>query len=200
MSLCFTVYYIICLILFSLNVNFNILDIFFFLSGHFYPSFFHIRHQIFRSDLFSRILEIYFCHCSCFLCGSSSGCRLLNFFLYFSLCLSIFDLKQKSYPLLIWIVGTVPLLFMGNYYITFALGIILAILSYMKHLNIGEGDFLYLASASLIFPFSKILLTIELACLLGLAYFLIRRNLKECIAFVPFLFLGIVLLTFYSIV
>ena len=114
----------------------------------------------------------------------------VTYFLYFSLCLSIFDLKHKSYPLLIWIVGTVPLLFMGNYYITFALGIILAILSYMKHLNIGEGDFLYLASASLIFPFSKILLIIEIACLLGLTYFLLRRNLKEYIAFVPFLFLG----------
>jgi len=124
----------------------------------------------------------------------------VTYFLYFSLCLSIFDLKHKSYPLLIWIVGTVPLLFMGNYYITFALGIILAILSYMKHLNIGEGDFLYLASASLIFPFSKILLIIEIACLLGLAYFLLRRNLKECIPFVPFLFLGILLLTFYSII
>ena len=54
----------------------------------------------------------------------------VTYFLYFSLCLSIFDLQHKSYPLLIWIVGTVPLLFMGNYYITFALGIILAILSY----------------------------------------------------------------------
>jgi len=124
----------------------------------------------------------------------------VSYFLYFSLCLSIFDLKHKSYPLLIWIVGTVPLLFMGNYYLTFASGITLAILSYMKHLNIGEGDFLYLASASLIFPFSKILLIIEIACLLGLAYFLLRRNLKECIAFVPFLFLGMILLTFCSIV
>ena len=27
----------------------------------------------------------------------------VTYFLYFSLCLSIFDLKQKSYPLLIWI-------------------------------------------------------------------------------------------------
>lgn len=124
----------------------------------------------------------------------------VTYFLYFSLCLSIFDLKHKSYPLLIWIVGTVPLLFMGHYYLSFALGIILAILSYMKHLNIGEGDFLYLASASLIFPFSKILLIIEIACLLGLAYFLLQRNLKECIAFVPFLFLGILLLTFCSII
>ncbi|WP_455445291.1 prepilin peptidase [Streptococcus salivarius] len=124
----------------------------------------------------------------------------VTYFLYFSLCLSIFDLKHKSYPLLIWIVGTVPLLFTSNYYLTFAFGIILAILSYMKHLNIGEGDFLYLASASLIFPFSKILLIIEIACLLGLAYFLLQRNLKECIAFVPFLFLGVVLLIFYSIV
>ena len=85
----------------------------------------------------------------------------VTYFLYFSLCLSIFDLRHKSYPLLIWIVGTVPLLFMGNYYLTFALGITIATLSYMKHLNIGEGDFLYLASASLIFSFSKILLILR---------------------------------------
>mgnify|MGYP002224222691 FL=1 len=111
-----------------------------------------------------------------------------------------FWLKHKSYPLLIWIVGTLPLLFMGNHYLTFTLGLILAIISYIKRLNIGEGDFLYLASASLIFPLSKTLLIIEIACLLGLAYFLLRRNLKEYIAFVPFLFLGIVLLTFCSIV
>ena len=124
----------------------------------------------------------------------------VTYFLYFSLCLSIFDLKHKSYPLLIWIVGTLPLLFMGNHYLTFTLGLILAIISYIKRLNIGEGDFLYLASASLIFPLSKTLLIIEIACLLGLAYFLLRRNLKEYIAFVPFLFLGIVLLTFCSIV
>ena len=79
---------------------------------------------------------------------------------------------------------------MGNHYLTFTLGLILAIISYIKRLNIGEGDFLYLASASLIFPLSKTLLIIEIACLLGLAYFLLRRNLKEYIAFVPFLFSG----------
>ena len=141
-----------------------------------------------------------FCGGICLLDFYGFLCLEVTYFLYFSLCLSIFDLKHKSYPLLIWIVGTVPLLFMGNYYLSFALGIILAILSYMKHLNIGEGDFLYLASASLIFPFSKILLIIEIACLLGLAYFLLQRNLKECIAFVPFLFLGILLLTFCSII
>ena len=49
MSLCFTVYYIVCLVLFWFYVNFNILDVFFFLSGHLYPSFLNIRHQIFGS-------------------------------------------------------------------------------------------------------------------------------------------------------
>ena len=94
----------------------------------------------------------------------------VTYFLYFSLCLSIFDLKHKSYPLLIWIVGTVPLLFMGNYYLSFALGII-SHPSYMKHLNIGKEIFSTAASASLIFPFSKILLIIEIACLIGLLLF-----------------------------
>ena len=51
----------------------------------------------------------------------------VTYFLYFSLCLSIFDLKHKSYPLLIWIVGTLPLLFMGNHSLTFTLGLRLAI-------------------------------------------------------------------------
>ena len=81
----------------------------------------------------------------------------VTYFLYFSLCLSIFDLKHKSYPLLIWIVGTVPLLFMGNYYITFALGIILAILSYMKHLNMLFGCLrvLFLSKCLTYFPIFK---------------------------------------------
>ena len=119
----------------------------------------------------------------------------VTYFLYFSLCLSIFDLKQKSYPRLIWIVGKVPLLFMSNYYLTFAIEIILAFLSFIKHLNIGEGDFLYLASASLIFPLSQILLAVEIACLLGLGYYFLRRKLKESIAFVPFLFVGLLLIS-----
>ena len=72
-----------------------------------------------------------------------------TYLLLFSLCVTIFDLKNKSYPLLIWILGTLPLFCLGNHYLTFALGISLAALSYIKHLNIGEGDFLYLASVSL---------------------------------------------------
>ena len=119
----------------------------------------------------------------------------VTYFLYFSLCLSIFDLKNQSYPLLIWVIGTLPLIWMGNDYLTFALGISLAILSYLKHLNIGEGDFLYLASASLIFPLSQILLAIEIACLLGLGYYFLRRKFKESIAFVPFLFVGLLLIS-----
>lgn len=136
-----------------------------------------------------------FCGIVCLLYFCDFLSLKVTYFLYFSLCLTIFDLKHKSYPLLIWIVGTLPLLFVGNHYLTFALGITLAILSYIKHLNIGEGDFLYLASASLIFPLSQILLAIEIACLLGLVYYFLRRKLKESIAFVPFLFVGLLLLS-----
>ena len=117
-----------------------------------------------------------------------------TYLLFFSLCLTIFDLKNKSYPLLIWILGTLPLLCLGN--LTFSLGISLAVLSYIKRLNIGEGDFLYLASVSLIFPFSKILIAIELACSFGLMYFLVRKNPNETVAFVPFLFISVLILTF----
>ena len=116
-----------------------------------------------------------------------------TYLLFFSLCLTIFDLKNKSYPLLIWILGTLPLLCLGNHYLTFSLGISLAVLSYIKRLNIGEGDFLYLASVSLIFPFSKILIAIELACSFGLMYFLVRKNPNETVAFVPFLFISVLI-------
>ena len=102
-----------------------------------------------------------------------------TYLLFFSLCLTIFDLKNKSYPLLIWILGTLPLLCLGNHYLTFSL-----------------GDFLYLASVSLIFPFSKILIAIELACSFGLMYFLVRKNPNETVAFVPFLFMSVLILTF----
>ena len=115
-----------------------------------------------------------------------------TYLLFFSLCLTIFDLKNKSYPLLIWILGTLPLLCLGNHYLTLSL----AVLSYIKRLNIGEGDFLYLASVSLIFPFSKILIAIELACSFGLMYFLVRKNPNETVAFVPFLFMSVLILTF----
>ena len=119
-----------------------------------------------------------------------------TYLLFFSLCLTIFDLKNKSYPLLIWILGTLPLLCLGNHYLTFSLGISLAVLSYIKRLNIGEGDFLYLASVSLIFPFSKILIAIELACSFGLMYFLVRKNPNETVAFVPYLFISGLNITF----
>lgn len=120
------------------------------------------------------------------------------YFIIFSLCLTLFDLKHQSYPLVIWLFGTTPLIFLGNFYLTFTLGLALAILACLKHLNIGEGDFLYLASASLIFPFSQILLAIEIACLLGLIYFLVSKDLKQKIAFVPFLFVSILFLTFIT--
>ncbi|MBW7820624.1 prepilin peptidase [Streptococcus thermophilus] len=119
-----------------------------------------------------------------------------TYLLFFSLCLTIFDLKNKSYPLLFWILGTLPLLCLGNHYLTFSLGISLAVLSYIKRLNIGEGDFLYLASVSLIFPFSKILIAIELACSFGLMYFLVRKNPNETVAFVPFLFFSVLFVSF----
>ena len=119
-----------------------------------------------------------------------------TYLLFFSLCLTIFDLKNKSYPLLIWILGTLPLLCLGNHYLTFSLGISLAVLSYIKRLNIGEGDFLYLASVSLIFPFSKILIAIELACSFGLMYFLVRKNPNETVAFVPILFMIVIIINF----
>ena len=118
-----------------------------------------------------------------------------TYLLFFSLCLTIFDLKNKSYPLLIWILGTLPLLCLGNHYLTFSLGISLAVLSYIKRLNIGEGDFLYLASVSLIFPFSKILIAIELACSFGLMYFLVRKNPNETVAFVPFIVISVLIRT-----
>ena len=134
------------------------------------------------------ILSQLFLRFKCRLCQSSIPYRYL--------CLTIFDLKNKSYPLLIWILGTLPLLCLGNHYLTFSLGISLAVLSYIKRLNIGEGDFLYLASVSLIFPFSKILIAIELACSFGLMYFLVRKNPNETVAFVPFLFISVLILTF----
>lgn len=128
----------------------------------------------------------------------SGGLFLLNFvgyislvelgFLLLSLCLSLYDLKAHSFPLTVWLISSLPfLLLIKNHFLVFLLFLALAFLTYLAKLPFGEGDFLYLAIASLVFPLNLCLIGIELACLLGLFYYLIQEKRNVPIPFIPFL-------------
>lgn len=116
-------------------------------------------------------------------------------FLLFSLCLAIYDVKTQSFPLVIWLVMT-PffLLLMKQPLVIFFLFLTLAVLSFLKNLPLGEGDLLYLATSSLIFPFNHSLMAIEIACLLGLAYYGLQKDKTITIPFIPFLALGFLMI------
>ncbi|MGT2908189.1 prepilin peptidase [Streptococcus dentiloxodontae] len=118
-----------------------------------------------------------------FFLGFLSMAELLLLFL--SLCLSIYDLESQTFPLTIWIIGTLPLMFLGiiNSWLTLFLS--LALFAYCYNVKIGEGDFLYLASLSFIFTGQDLLYIIEIACLLGISFALIFKEKR--LPFVPFL-------------
>ncbi|VUW94213.1 Uncharacterised protein [Streptococcus pasteurianus] len=119
-------------------------------------------------------------------------CALLSldqvFILFFSTTLSLYDLKRQEFPLLVWLLPSIFLLFVTPIN---ALAIILlafGIMAELIDLKIGSGDFFYLASLSLLLDVQTILWIIELGSLSGIIYYFFQTNKR--IPFVPFLFLG----------
>lgn len=109
------------------------------------------------------------------------------------LYLLVYDCKHQAYPLLLWLIS-----FAGSLFLTPPNGLTLTLLilagfAQLGYIPIGTGDFLYLANASLILGFSHLLGTIQIACLTGLLAFVFRQE-KKSIPFIPFIFLGLVLI------
>ena len=111
------------------------------------------------------------------------------------LYLAIYDQRNQSYPLIIWIVGFVlTCCFALPNWVTLLL-LSLAYLAQNQIIPIGAGDFLYLASLSLIMVGQQILWIIQLASLLGLlSYFKERRT--KTLAFIPYLYAGFIIVLF----
>ena len=61
----------------------------------------------------------------------------------------------------------------------------------------GAGDFLFLASCSLIFSVTELLILIQFASATGILAFLLQKK-KERLPFVPFLLLATTIIIFYQ--
>lgn len=122
---------------------------------------------------------------------------MLLYSIFWSLVLSWQDWKYQSYPLWFWGIFTLPLLFLGTITPSFWIFLALALLFELFSLGMGVGDFLYLATISLILPVQEILWLIQIACLTGLLGYWLSQKQGQSLAFIPFLslaFIGILLL------
>nr|WP_205397482.1 A24 family peptidase [Streptococcus lutetiensis] len=118
------------------------------------------------------------------------------FIFFFSMTLSLYDLKHQSFPLLIWLLPSASLLLFLPLNTVSIILLLLGIIAELFDIKIGSGDFLYLASLSLFLDLESILWIVELGSLMGILYCLFYKNKR--IPFVPFLFLGYLLVVFLS--
>lgn len=121
----------------------------------------------------------------------------LIIFLTLSFFLAYFDFKYHAFPFYYWLILT-GLSCLGqplNW--TFGFFIILAICAEKWDIKIGSGDFFYLASLALWLPLISLLWTIQLASLLGICVFFIKKE-QRVIPFVPYLFASFIIVNLYN--
>ncbi|HFR3714599.1 TPA: A24 family peptidase [Streptococcus suis] len=113
--------------------------------------------------------------------------------IFAGLVLTIYDIKHQEYPFAVWLLFTFVALILSQLNWLFCCFLLLAYLTEKWQLNIGSGDFLYLASLSLLFGFTEILWIIQISSILGLAIFFIFK--PKSLPYVPFLFLASLIIT-----
>ena len=102
------------------------------------------------------------------------------------LTLGIYDFRHQEYPLLVWLIFHLILMFFCSWNLAMAFFLILGIIAHVIDIRIGAGDFLFLASCSLVFTLTEILILIQFASTTGILAFLLLKK-KERLPFVPFL-------------
>ncbi|MFC5630498.1 MULTISPECIES: prepilin peptidase [Streptococcus] len=116
------------------------------------------------------------------------------FFYFYTLTLgfilSYYDLKNQEYPLIIWLLSTLLLLPFYTANLTFTLLCLLGIFALLKNINVGAGDFLYLATLGLAIPLSDLLWIVQFASILGIFFYLFKLNKQKTIAFIPLIVMG----------
>lgn len=117
-------------------------------------------------------------------------------FITFSIPLTLYDVKNQEFPLLIWLIPNIAFLifFKLNH-----LALILVLIGFLAErydLKIGSGDFLYLATLALLTNWQSLFWVIELGSLFGILACLIYR--RRQLPFLPFLFLGYCLTLFFN--
>ena len=105
------------------------------------------------------------------------------------LTLGIYDFHHQEYPLLVWMIFHLILMASSGLNLVMVFFLILGILAHFINIRIGAGDFLFLASCSLIFSATELLILIQFASAAGILAFLLQKK-KERLPFVPFLLLA----------
>ena len=111
--------------------------------------------------------------------------------------LAIYDLRFMEYPLVIWCCLHALVLFLSGGNLLMLVFLLLAIGAHFFFIGIGAGDFLLLATFSLTFSATKILFLIQIACILGILVFALKKE-RDRIPFVPCLFLSYHALLLYT--
>ena len=112
--------------------------------------------------------------------------------------LAIYDLRFMEYPLVIWCCLHVLVLFLSGSNLLMLVFLLLAIGAHFFFIGMGAGDFLLLATFSLSFSSTKILFLIQIASILGILVFALKKE-RDRIPFVPCLFLSYHALLLYTI-
>ena len=112
--------------------------------------------------------------------------------------LALYDQREQEYPILIWLFFHLLLLFLVGFNLLMTIFLALGILAHFVDLRIGAGDFLFLASCSTIFKLTEIIWLIQIASLVGLCLFCLKKR-KDRIAFVPCLLIGVIVLLMYEL-
>ena len=111
------------------------------------------------------------------------------------LTLGTYDFRHQDYPLLVWLIFHLILMFFCSWNLAMAFFLILGIIAHVIDIRIGAGDFLFLASCALIFSLTEMLILIQFASTTGILAFLLLKK-KERLPFVPFLLLAACMIIF----
>ncbi len=111
--------------------------------------------------------------------------------------LAIYDLRFMEYPLFIWCCLHALVLFLSGSNLLMLIFLLLAIGAHFFFIGMGAGDFLLLATFSLTFSSTQILILIQIASILGILVFALKKE-RDRIPFVPCLFLSYHVLLLYT--
>ncbi|MGT2933051.1 prepilin peptidase [Streptococcus catagoni] len=118
------------------------------------------------------------------------------FLLMFSLLLSLYDLDSQSYPIFLWFLLSLPMLFFYPIHLSTLILVLCSVLCHCYPLGIGSGDFLYFATLSLVLKTEQLLWLMQVSSLLGILFCLLFKCRK--IPFLPFLSLTFLGLSLYE--
>lgn len=119
--------------------------------------------------------------------------------LFCGLLLSSYDCRDQSFPLSLWFLFFLLSSCLKPWNFGTLCCLALALVSQLKNIGIGAGDFLFLANLSLIFSYQDLVIIIQVSSLAGISYILLTRK-KYSIPFLPFLYLTSLFLLSFSLV